>query len=63
MSIEQRNDRLVVEENCAHQLRASFQNLGSMVLEAGAGALVMEVAICLFGFGVGVVFGKRVIDR
>ena len=50
-------------ENCAHQLRASFQSLGSMVLEAGVGALVMEVAICLFGFEVGVGFGKRVIDR
>ena len=50
-------------ENCAHQLRTSFQSLGSMVLEAGVGALVMEVAICLFGFEVGVGFGKRVIDR
>ena len=50
-------------ENCAHQLRTSFQSLGSMVLEAGVGALVMEVAICLFGFEVGVGFGKRVIER
>ena len=49
-------------ENCAHQLRTSFQSLGSMVLEAGVGALVMRVAICLFGFEVGVGFGKRVID-
>ena len=45
-----------------HQLRASFQSLGSMVLEAGVKALVMGVAICLFGFEVGVGFGKRVID-
>ena len=29
-----------------------------MVLEAGVGVLVMEVAICLFGFEVGVGFGK-----
>ena len=50
-------------ESCAHQLHTSFQSLGSMVLEAGVGALVMEVAICLFGFEVGVGFGKRVIDR
>ena len=50
-------------ENCAHQFCTSFQSLGSMVLEAGVGALVMEVAICLFGFEVLVGFGKRVIDR
>ena len=56
-------ERLVVAENCAHQLRTSFQSLGSMVLEASVGALVMEVAICLFGFEVLVGFGKRVIDR
>ena len=54
---------MVVAENCASQLRTSFQSLGSMVLEAGVGVLVMGVAICLFGFEVGVGFGKRVIDR
>ena len=56
-------DLLVVAENCVHQLHTSFQTLSSMVLEAGAEALVMEVAICLFGFEVGVGFGKQVIDR
>ena len=50
-------------EICAHQLRTTFQSLGSMVLEADAGALVMGVAICLFGFEVGVGFGKQVIDQ
>ena len=52
---------MVVAENCAHQLRTSFQGLSSMVLEAGVGVLVMEVAICLFGFDVGVGFGKRAV--
>ena len=52
---------MVVVENCAHQLRTSFQGLSSMVLEAGVGVLVMEVAICLFGFDVGVGFGKRAV--
>ena len=56
-------DRLVMAEICAHQLCTSFQSLGIMVFEAGVGALVMGVAICLFGFEVGVGFGKRVIDR
>ena len=32
-----------------------------MVLEAGVGVLVMEVAVCLFGFDVGVGFGKRAV--
>ena len=50
---------MVVAENCAHQLRTSFQSLSSMVLEAGVGVLVMEVAICLFGFDIGVGFGNR----
>ena len=54
-------DQMVVVENCAHQLRTSFQSLGSMVSEAGVGALVVEVAICLFGFEVGVGFGKRAV--
>ena len=45
-------------ENCAHQLHTSFQNLSSMVLETGVGVLVMEVAICLFGFDVEVGFGS-----
>ena len=52
---------MVVAENCAHQLHTSFQGLSSMVLEAGVGVLVMEVAICLFGFDVGVGFGKRAV--
>ena len=52
---------MAMAENCAHKLRASFQSLGSMVLEAGVGALVMEVAICLFGFDVGVGFEKRAV--
>ena len=52
---------MVAAENCVHQLRTSFQGLSSMVLEAGVGVLVMEVAICLFGFDVGVGFGKRVV--
>ena len=54
---------MVVAENCVHQLRTSFQGLSSMVLEAGVGVLVMEVAICLFGFDVGVGFGKRAVAR
>ena len=49
---------MVVAENCVHQLCTSFQGLSSMVLEAGIGVLVMEVATCLFGFDVGVGFGK-----
>ena len=49
---------MVAAENCAHQLRTSFQGPSSMVLEAGVGVLVMEVAICLFGFDVEVGFGK-----
>ena len=32
-----------------------------MVLEAGVGVLVMEVAICLFGSDVGIGFGKRAV--
>ena len=52
---------MVVVENCAHQLCTSFQGLSSMVLEAGVGVLVMEVATCLFGFDVGVGFGKRAV--
>ena len=50
---------MVAAENCAHQLHTSFQGPSSKVLEAGVGVLVMEVAICLFGFDVGVGFGKR----
>ena len=50
-------------ENCAHQLRTSFQGLSSMVLEAGVGVLVMEVVIRLFGFDVGVGFIKQVVAR
>ena len=46
-------DRLVVAENCAHQLRTSFQSLGSMVLEVGVEALVLEVTILLSGFEIG----------
>ena len=34
-----------------------------MVLEAGVGVLVMEVAICLFGFDVRVGFGKQAVAR
>ena len=49
---------MVVAENCVHQLRSSFQSSSSVVLEAGVGVLVMEVAICLFGFDIGVRFGK-----
>ena len=52
---------MVVAENCAYQLRTSFQGLSSMVLEAGVGVLVMEVATCLFGFGIEVGFGKRAV--
>ena len=52
---------MVVAENCGHQLHTSFQSLSSMVLEVGFGFLVMEVAICLFGFEVGVGFGKRAV--
>ena len=52
---------MVVAEICAHQLRTSFQSLSIMVLEAGVGVLVMEVAICLFGFDIRVGFGKQVV--
>ena len=48
-------------ENCVHQLCTSFQGFTSMGLEADVVVLVMEVAICLFGFDVGVGFGKRAV--
>ena len=54
-------ERVVVAENCVYQLCTSLQSLSIMVLEAGVGILVMEVAICLFGFEVGVGFGKQAV--
>ena len=54
---------MVMAENCVHQLRTSFQGLSSIVFEAGVEILVIEVAIYLLGFDIGVGFGKRVINQ